>query len=710
MHASPEEIERLVQDRLEQTKISRKLPHFRSVWGKYDNFDSIKAAFDRKRMDMEAERRRLERAEENARIAAGDLSVAEHKNIKIQKASERRRQRKAEERLQNPVPPQRFPTRTPQEYIPSPTDQNLPFNRLQFFISQWKEGFGRPDPEWPEEMQQEYTLFVKRQDNFKQYQPQHVDTNWEAAFEYVRQNELIAESDHSRYPQGWLEDFIIAFYESQHIKNLKHKRKSAWSQVTGYDRGSRTPDAPKNKWAAYETFRERLNRMLVKKNAEHDPEAAEKLRRQREREARNRASTNARLQGNPEELAKRRAKDNERNKERFKRQRQEKREAGFQTDFELYCEEYFESQPSFHPRLASDWENVFSHREEWKAKTLTDKLPYPPNWTAEMKRAYRCMRNRKRWRQLQELAKEEGLEISEEHIAEFEARMVDARESPGMPFPAHWTSSMGVEYNKYKDMIYQKKKRDRLEIEAKTGDPEAVARLLAYKDKECRRATYRRATLPHILYSIQQNDLRNGREYALTEQEVARKVKSQCYYCGREPMEEKLNGLDRWNNDIGHTDPNTVPCCSWCNYSKKEFHGNEYIRICCHIACFKGLVSGSFQCPEFFIASQSPVHAAFNHYRRRAHQRDRYFDLTEEEFQALYEGNCVYCGLVICNGIDRLDNELGYCKKNGQPCCKKCNQVKFKWLESEFLGRCVNIYNLWKDMVQSCQFLTLEIQ
>jgi hypothetical protein len=63
-----------------------------------------------------------------------------------------------------------------------------------------------------------------------------------------------------------------------------------------------------------------------------------------------------------------------------------------------------------------------------------------------------------------------------------------------------------------------------------------------------------------------------------------------CYYCNAEPsniknsaMEDKksskfakengqfkYNGLDRIDNNLGHDYNNCVPCCKWCNYSKRD--------------------------------------------------------------------------------------------------------------------------------------------
>ena len=59
--------------------------------------------------------------------------------------------------------------------------------------------------------------------------------------------------------------------------------------------------------------------------------------------------------------------------------------------------------------------------------------------------------------------------------------------------------------------------------------------------------------------------------------------KLKCYYCFKELMlvyaqvREKLQWtLDRINNDIGHTDKNTVICCLDCNIKKKRMDDEKF--------------------------------------------------------------------------------------------------------------------------------------
>lgn len=70
------------------------------------------------------------------------------------------------------------------------------------------------------------------------------------------------------------------------------------------------------------------------------------------------------------------------------------------------------------------------------------------------------------------------------------------------------------------------------------------------------------------------------------------------------------------------------------------------------------------------------------------------FDISYELFVDLIHDNCFYCGQSANekrNGVDRIDNTLGYSKENVVPCCFKCNQLKGKLSVNEFLSHIVKI-------------------
>jgi len=87
----------------------------------------------------------------------------------------------------------------------------------------------------------------------------------------------------------------------------------------------------------------------------------------------------------------------------------------------------------------------------------------------------------------------------------------------------------------------------------------------------------------------------------------------------------------------------------------------------------------------------------YSQYKRNAKVKQREFSLSKEEFRTLTSSNCSYCGIppfsiwvvhrersetvienekYIYNGIDRIDNALGYILENSITCCKYCNIAK----------------------------------
>lgn len=92
-------------------------------------------------------------------------------------------------------------------------------------------------------------------------------------------------------------------------------------------------------------------------------------------------------------------------------------------------------------------------------------------------------------------------------------------------------------------------------------------------------------------------------------------------------------------------------------------------------------------------------------YKRNAKKTNREFLLTDEEFKELVLSGCYYCGkkplqltnnysngVMIYNGIDRIDNSQGYIPGNVRACCTMCNYIKNKNSEVDFLLMVKTIY------------------
>lgn len=91
--------------------------------------------------------------------------------------------------------------------------------------------------------------------------------------------------------------------------------------------------------------------------------------------------------------------------------------------------------------------------------------------------------------------------------------------------------------------------------------------------------------------------------------------------------------------------------------------------------------------------------AVLGHYRSSARARNLDWGLSPTEAMDVFTSECHYCGIgpsnvqvgrsvndgsFLYNGIDRVNNLLGYIPSNVVPCCKICNYAKFTMSISEF--------------------------
>src|SRR3990172_3636584 len=105
----------------------------------------------------------------------------------------------------------------------------------------------------------------------------------------------------------------------------------------------------------------------------------------------------------------------------------------------------------------------------------------------------------------------------------------------------------------------------------------------------------------------------------------------------------------------------------------------------------------------FGIAAKNKL---FDHYKRAAECRGLGFELSLMEFEDLTKKNCFYCGIeprqqtgdkgmngkYVYNGIDRVDNNLGYTTSNCVPCCETCNRAKRVMSVDEFYSWIDRVY------------------
>jgi 5-methylcytosine-specific restriction endonuclease McrA len=97
------------------------------------------------------------------------------------------------------------------------------------------------------------------------------------------------------------------------------------------------------------------------------------------------------------------------------------------------------------------------------------------------------------------------------------------------------------------------------------------------------------------------------------------------------------------------------------------------------------------------IAARNAVR---DNYKNSTRYSGRVWDLTDEEFDRLTSAECFYCGCspgkiyrargnsgeFIYNGIDRVDNALGYTPENVVTACHTCNFAKGSMSFDEFMA------------------------
>lgn len=109
-----------------------------------------------------------------------------------------------------------------------------------------------------------------------------------------------------------------------------------------------------------------------------------------------------------------------------------------------------------------------------------------------------------------------------------------------------------------------------------------------------------------------------------------------------------------------------------------------------------------------FIHGLSGYHAIIRRYKKGAQDRGLSWELTREDAVKLFQMPCYYCkaapiNAVPCdrshkrlptlyNGIDRVDNSIGYTSANVVPCCKHCNFAKRFMTVAEFKAWIIQVH------------------
>lgn len=102
------------------------------------------------------------------------------------------------------------------------------------------------------------------------------------------------------------------------------------------------------------------------------------------------------------------------------------------------------------------------------------------------------------------------------------------------------------------------------------------------------------------------------------------------------------------------------------------------------------------------VKGQASFNCLFSRYKINAKIKNVSFNISKDCFKKLTKQNCYYCnrkpsksitnssvkcnGSYIYNGIDRVDNNLGYELTNVVPCCSICNYAKRNLTYADFIS------------------------
>ena len=164
-------------------------------------------------------------------------------------------------------------------------------------------------------------------------------------------------------------------------------------------------------------------------------------------------------------------------------------------------------------------------------------------------------------------------------------------------------------------------------------------------------------------------------DFEISQEEFNKIVKEPCHYCNI-IQERGFNGVDRLDSNTGYVMDNCVSCCKTCNYMKCSLSADVFLKRIEHILTYNKKINGRYFSEEFCDTDA----ASYTQYKTRACNKSLPFEITKDEYVELIKGNCYLCGRKSYekhkNGIDRLDNKLGYTMNNVKSCCGSCNHIK----------------------------------
>lgn len=137
-------------------------------------------------------------------------------------------------------------------------------------------------------------------------------------------------------------------------------------------------------------------------------------------------------------------------------------------------------------------------------------------------------------------------------------------------------------------------------------------------------------------------------------------------------------------------------CICDCGNKTTTTHSNLVSGSCKSCGCLVQETRGKERLPIKDVVSRAVLWS----YKRNAKLRNYEWNLDNNYFKDMIFNNCYYCGSppsnnfrwkykyeevsFPVNGVDRIDNTIGYTKENCVTCCRTCNSAKGELSLTEF--------------------------